>query len=51
MKIEVNSKMRIVEKLKIDLKEKDKYKAEVELLKNEIEMANRKVFTFEKLMK
>ena len=34
MKLEANAKLKIIEKLKLDLKEKDKLKAELDICKN-----------------
>ena len=51
MKLESSSKNKIIEKLKGSVLEGEKYKSQVELLKNEIEIANRKVFSFERILK
>lgn len=51
MKLEVNAKLKIIEKLKTDLKETDRLRTDLEMLKNEVDVANKKVSTFEKLMK
>lgn len=51
MKLEVNAKLKIIEKLKTDLKETDRLRTDLEMLRNEVDVANKKVSTYEKLMK
>lgn len=49
--MEVNAKMQFIEKLKNDLKEQENIKMQMEMYKNQMEVANRKVSTYERLMK
>lgn len=51
VKMEVNAKMQFIEKLKNDLKEQENIKMQMEMYKNQMEVANRKVSTYERLMK
>lgn len=51
VKMEVNAKMQFIEKLKNDLKEQENIKMQMEMYKNQMEVANHKVSTYERLMK
>lgn len=46
VKLEVNAKLKIIEKLKNDLKEQDKLKIQLEVFKNQMDVANKKVVTY-----
>ena len=51
LKLQISTKGKIIEKLKGDVKEKDRLKSEVELLANELEVAARRKVEIERLLR